>query len=263
MRLVDDDQVDLGVLVGLDMRGGLVGGHGDAARALPFAERPVPAAAVDDRDGQVAVLFDLAAPVGQHAGGTDDRKALAALVAQRHHHGDRLHGLAQTHLVAQQDALLMQGVFDAPLLIAAQRAAQSLAVKGLLPDGERQVLGQAVDGAVAAEHTRRKLLEDVGVADGILRKILPRLLRRRLQGGQGGTAARRLTVFALQLPGEIAVGVAHALLLLRGGKEPQDAAAGPAQRFTRLRDRLFAGFILTLKFTQPVGRFQIAADRGD
>ena len=100
VRFIDRQHRELKSGIKLKDRGRLKGRYRYAAITDPILHCGQFIITVHLDDRQIAVLCDLTAPVGQHRRGTNDRKVCRALVAQMHHHGDRLHGLAQAHLVA-------------------------------------------------------------------------------------------------------------------------------------------------------------------
>ena len=94
--------------------------------------------AVDDLDREVGEHGPFAGPLGLEAGRGDDQAALDPAGPPEHvARGDRLRGLAQSHVVGQEEAARVQEPLDALALIGVERRfmpAESLADLG---GGER------------------------------------------------------------------------------------------------------------------------------
>jgi hypothetical protein len=113
----------------------------DAAAVEPGRRSLLAVVAVHHHGRQVGVLLDLALPVGDDARRAHDQHVRAARGHEVRGHGDGLHGLAQTHLVAEDRAPLDQRVLGAELLVATQVRAQQGAVQRLRLDPAHDVGG--------------------------------------------------------------------------------------------------------------------------
>ena len=129
MGFVDGEQVDGGDAFQKASEGS-VGGDGHPALPPPLRELIVAVEAVDDDGAELRVLADFALPMDEHAVGRDDEEAFLPLGGQMAHRRQDLDGLAEAHVVAKQDALLVDDVLGAELLVAAQVGRQQAEVEG-------------------------------------------------------------------------------------------------------------------------------------
>ena len=99
-------------------------GHGHPAVGYPLFEFLKAVAAVDLLDWQLRVLAGFPNPVDQHSGWADHQGVRRPLLVEMGSGGQRLDGLAQAHLIANQHPLLADDVLGPERLVAAQRCRQ-------------------------------------------------------------------------------------------------------------------------------------------
>ena len=158
------------------MRARLIRRHRGAAGPQPVGQVLVAPRPVNLDDRQIAVLPDLPDPVDPEARRAHDQEMRRPRIFERHHRGDRLHGLAETHFIAQEHISLVQDVLDTPLLVAAERAFETLRKQLLVLDLPRELLREPVGPVAGAEEPRRDLLDHREKRNRLLLKIRPGLV---------------------------------------------------------------------------------------
>src|SRR6185312_11562841 len=128
---------------------------------------------MEPADIKQRVPLHLARPVDDHARRADDQEVRRALGRQVTHRGERLHRLAQAHLVAKDHSLLDQGELRAERLVAAQRCLQEGLVKGQYANLLGDVRGEEALTGIPGRAEFRDLDEQAVVGDGAGEVIVP------------------------------------------------------------------------------------------
>ena len=119
MGFVDGEEVDL--IDAFQQAGqGRIGGDRHPALATPLSELVITVKPMHDDGVEFCVLTDFALPIDEHAVRRHDEEALLALRGQVAHRGEDLDGLAEAHIIPEQDPLLVDDVLGAELLVATQ-----------------------------------------------------------------------------------------------------------------------------------------------
>ena len=171
---------------------------------------------------------DLAHPVHHDGGRADNEKAGTVFLRIQVDHGrNRLYGFSEPHLVAEKDSFLMQDVFDAEELIAAERSAEVLKLHFFCSDfGGQAFRDAAVDelvrGGPAGEIFEKRIVGRAVffiVREGLAFGNGDRLKERAVKPMETGTF----------LPGRIRLQLLSCgqrlCFFARAGEEPAEAAS--------------------------------------
>ena len=143
------------------------------------------------------------------------------------HRRDGLHGLAEAHLIPQEDVPLAQDIAHAEFLIASERGPQAVDVQGLHLHRAHELDGQPVVAVVDARADLPAELVELGVIGRApVREIVPERFvgQRRLPVAPGEQGSGPVPELSAQLPVQVLRGVERRLFLFLRRKEP---AEGP------------------------------------
>ena len=176
VRLVDHERVQvLERAVSEEAGEGREGGDRDAAFALPLAERLGAVRAVQSVRGEVALAPDLAQPVRDHRCRADHQGVRGAVAGEVGDRGERLDGLAQPHLVADDHLPLPHRESRPEVLVGPERGdVQQRGVQLHAVDLADQLLGEVAVGVLGDLLLEAQLGEQGEVVAGMRREVLRR-----------------------------------------------------------------------------------------
>ena len=186
MGFVDGQQVDRGDLIRQPPQS-RVGRDGHAAVALPLLQLVVPVEAMDDDGAELGVLLDLTLPVHEHAVRGDHEEVALPLGGQMAHRRQDLDRLTQTHVVAEQHALLADHVLGPEDLILTKIGRHQTQVQAgrldRVGDLRRQATPQVRrrQGALGDHAGRQDAFQQRDEAGGIVAIATPDRLRSERQ----------------------------------------------------------------------------------